>query len=101
MAVTGTNRSRDSSSGIALGYGLDDRGFESREGLRLFLFTIVSRPALGPTQPSVQWVPAALSQGVKRPQSEADHSPPCGAEVEECVELYLHSPIHLHDVALS
>jgi hypothetical protein len=23
---------------------------------------------------------------------EADHSPPSGAEVEECVELYLHSP---------
>jgi hypothetical protein len=23
---------------------------------------------------------------------EADHSPPSSAEVEECVELYLHSP---------
>jgi hypothetical protein len=35
-------------SGIALGYGLDDRGFESRQGLGIFLYT-VSRPALGPT----------------------------------------------------
>jgi hypothetical protein len=31
--------------------------------------------ALGPTQPSIQWVPGALSLGVKRPGREADHSP--------------------------
>jgi hypothetical protein len=31
-------------SGIALGYGLDDRGFESRQGLGIFLFTTASRP---------------------------------------------------------
>jgi hypothetical protein len=30
--------------------------------------------------------------GVKRPGREADHSPPSGAEVKECVELYIHSP---------
>jgi hypothetical protein len=29
--------------------------------------------ALGPTQPSIQWVPGALSLGVKRPGREADH----------------------------
>jgi hypothetical protein len=29
--------------------------------------------------------------GVKRPGREADHPPPSSAEVEECVELYLHS----------
>jgi hypothetical protein len=26
--------------------------------------------------------------GVKRPGRDADHSPPSGAEVKECVELY-------------
>jgi len=26
----------------------------------------VSRPALGPTQPPVQWVPRVLSPGIKR-----------------------------------
>jgi hypothetical protein len=31
---------------------------------------------------------------------EADHSPPSSAKVEECGELYLHSPIHLHGVVL-
>jgi hypothetical protein len=46
----------------------------------------------GLTQPPIQWVPAALSLGVKRPVRKADHSPPSSTEVEECVELYLHSP---------
>jgi hypothetical protein len=50
-------------SGIALGYGLDDRGFESRQGLGIFISTTVSRPALEPTQPPIQWVPVALSLG--------------------------------------
>jgi hypothetical protein len=40
---------------------------------------------------SIQWVPGALSLGIKRPEREADHSLPFSAEVKECVELYLHS----------
>jgi hypothetical protein len=38
---------------MVLGYGLDDRGFESRQGLGIFLFTTESRPALEPTQPPI------------------------------------------------
>jgi hypothetical protein len=37
-------------SGTALGYGLDDRGLESRQELRIYLFTTASRPALGSTK---------------------------------------------------
>jgi hypothetical protein len=48
----------------------------------IFLFTTTSRTALGPTQPPLQWVPGALSVGVKRPGREADHSPPSSAEVK-------------------
>jgi hypothetical protein len=50
-----TIKSRDSSVGIALGYGLDDHvlGFDSRRGLGIFLFTTASRTALEPTQPSI------------------------------------------------
>jgi len=33
-------------------------------------------------QPPIQWVPVALSLGVKRLGREADHSPPSSAEVK-------------------
>jgi hypothetical protein len=68
--------------------------FDFRRGLGIF-FTTASRPALGPTQPPIQWVPGTLSVGVKRLGREANHSPPSSAEIKECVYLYfpsLHTP---------
>jgi hypothetical protein len=66
--------------------------FDSRWWLGIFLFTNMSRMALGLTQPPIQWVPEALSLGVKQPGHEVDHSPPSDVKVKECMELYLHSP---------
>jgi hypothetical protein len=51
-------REPGSSAGIVTDYGLDGPGLNPR---RDEIFR-PSRPALGPTQPSVQWVPG-LSQG--------------------------------------
>jgi hypothetical protein len=61
-------------SGTALDKGLDDRVFESRQGLGISLSTTVSRPALEPTQPPIQGVPGALSLGIKWPVHKANHS---------------------------
>jgi len=79
---------RDGAVGIATGYGLDGPGIESRWGRD---FPHMSRLALGPTQPPIQWVPG-FSPGVKRPGRAVDHSPTSIAEVKERVELYLFSP---------
>jgi hypothetical protein len=62
-----------------MGWTIGVLGFNSRRGLGIFLFTTVSRTALGYTQPHIQ---GALSLGVKRPGSETDHSPPSSAEIK-------------------
>ena len=73
---------------IATGYGLDGPGIESRWERD---FPHPSRPALGATQPPVQWVPC-LSRGKERPGCDADPSHPSGAVGHDRVELYLYSP---------
>ena len=78
---------RDSSVGIATRYGLDGPGIESRWRRD---FPNLSRPALGPTHPPVQWVPGL--SGVRRPGRGADHPPPSKHRGHERVELYLYSP---------
>jgi hypothetical protein len=80
-------------TGIALGYGLDDRVFVSRQGVVIYIIT-ASRPVLGPTQPPIQWVPRALLLGLKWPGREADHSPPPNAEVKDawsCTSIPQHA----------
>jgi hypothetical protein len=63
---------------LATSWTIGVLGFDSRQGLGIFLF---SRPALGPTQPPIQWVQRVLSLGVKRPGRETDHTPASSAEV--------------------
>jgi hypothetical protein len=75
--------------------------FDSRRGLEIFLFTTVSRTALGPTQPPIQWVPGALSLGIKQPERQADHLPPSTAEVKNAWSYTSIPPIRLHGVVLS
>jgi hypothetical protein len=69
--------------GIVTGDELDDRGVGVRVPVGSRIFSKSSRLALRSTQPPVQWVPGALSPGVKRPGREADHSPPTSAEVKK------------------
>jgi hypothetical protein len=72
--------------GISTGYGLDGPGIESRWGRD---FPHVSRPALGLTQPPLQWAPG-LPRGKERPGRGADPSHTSSAVGHERVELYLY-----------
>jgi hypothetical protein len=57
--------------------------FHSRQGQsrNFSFFAAASKPVLGPTQAPIQWVPGALSSGVKRPDREADHSTASSNEI--------------------
>jgi hypothetical protein len=74
--------SRGSSVSIVtdLRTGCPELNFRYEQGY--FIFATAFRPALGPTQPPIQWVPGALSSGVKRQVCEADCSPSFSAEVK-------------------
>jgi hypothetical protein len=56
--------------------------FDSRQEQEIFLFSTASRPALGPTQSLIQWVPGIFPMRIKLPGREADHSAPSSAEVK-------------------
>jgi hypothetical protein len=76
---------RDSSVGIALGCGLDDRGSRVLfpAGAGNFLLHHRVQNGSGTHQASYPVGTRALSLGVQRPGREADPSPPSSAEVKE------------------
>jgi hypothetical protein len=60
----------------------------------------LSRPALGPTQPHIQWVPGALFRGVKRLERKTVHLLPTSAQVKKKLIYTSTSPLCVHGVEL-
>ena len=56
--------------------GLENSGFEIRQGQEIFLFSKKPIAGIWLTQPSSQMVLGSLSSRIKRPGREADNSPP-------------------------
>jgi hypothetical protein len=77
--------SRDSVVGIVTGYGLEDRGVGVRVpvGQEFSLLHVLQTDSVAHPASYIQWVPGALSSGVKRSGREADHSPPTSAEIKK------------------
>jgi hypothetical protein len=95
-------KSRDSSVGIATGYGLDDQRFGVRVPMGARIFTSPCRPDRlgGP--------PSLLSNGYRSlyPRGKAAGVWNWPLTSKECwgqenVGLYIHSPIHIHGVVLN
>jgi hypothetical protein len=81
-----SHKSRDSSVGIALGYGLDDRGSRVRFPAGAGNFSLHYRVQDGSGAHTTSYpvgTRGSFPGGVKRPGREADHSPPSSAEVKE------------------
>jgi hypothetical protein len=96
-------KSRDSSVGIALGYGLDDRGSRVRFSAGAGNFSRHHRVQTGSGAHPASYPVGTRGffPGVKRPGREADHSTPSSAEVKN-VWSYISTPlIRLYGVVLS
>jgi hypothetical protein len=70
-------------------------------GLEIIFYTTMSRTALGPIHPPIQWVLGVLSWGIKQLGHEADHSPASSAKVKVAWSYTSTPPIHLHGMVLS
>jgi len=91
----------DSSVSIVTRLWVGRPGFGSRQGQGYFLFSTASSPVLRPTQHPVQWVPGSPSLQVKRPEGEADYSPPSSAKIKIACSYTCTPPIRLHGVVLN
>jgi hypothetical protein len=96
-------KSRDSTVGIVLGYGLDDRSSRVRFPAGAGNFSLHHRVqnGFGSHSASYPVVPGALSLEVKRPGREADHSPPSSAEAKNAWSYTFTPPVRRHGVVLS
>jgi hypothetical protein len=93
----------DSSVGIVLGYGLDDRGSRARFPAGAGNFSLHHRFQNGSGAHPASYPMSTRDSfpGVKRQGREADHSPPSSAEVKNAWSYISISPIRLHGVVFS
>jgi hypothetical protein len=78
-SASARTRARNSSVGIATGYGMDGPGIESWWGTRFF-----AHVQTGPgAHPASCTMGTGSFPGVKRPGRGADHPPPSSAEVKK------------------
>jgi hypothetical protein len=73
----------------------EESRFNSHLGQEITLFSVMSSPALGPTQSQFQYLPGDISLGLKRAGRETDHSYAVSRLSMRDV-IYFHSPINCH-----
>jgi hypothetical protein len=94
------DESRYDSVGMAAGYGLDDRMFGVRFPAGAGDFSLRHRVQIR-SQPPIQWLPGALSLGVKRPGRETSHHLRLVPRSKNAWSYTSTPPILLHGVVLN
>jgi len=81
-------------------YGLDNLGFDFRQGEEVLMFSKNPRPAVRHTQPPAHWKPVFFFflPGVKQPGCEVKHSHSSSTEVMNEWSCTYTPPIYLHGV---
>lgn len=74
------------------GWTFEEFWFVSRHKEGIYLSYKAFRPALGPTQPLIQWEPRTFTLDVQRSKYEAEHSSPFSTVIKRAWSLFLHSP---------
>jgi len=75
--------------------------FPAGAAMEFCLFAIMSRLALGTTQPPIQWIQGAITLGVKWAGYEAEHSCPTKAKAKNVWNYTSTPPICLHGMVLN
>jgi len=75
--------------------------FIFRQEQKILPFATASTLDLWPTQSPIQYVPWTFSPEVKRPEREADHSPPSSAEIKNVWSYISPLSISLHGLVLN
>jgi hypothetical protein len=83
---------RDSSVGVVTRLQDGRPCFDIHQVYGFVLFATTCRLSLGTTQPSLQWIPGAISPGVKQPGREANNSPRSSVEIKNTLSYTSTSP---------
>jgi hypothetical protein len=76
-------------------------GVRFQRGARDFSLLIIVQPGSGACPASCPMRKSGSFPGVKRPEQQADHSPPTSAEVENACSYTSNPSIRLHGVVLN
>jgi hypothetical protein len=97
LTIQTHHRSQDNVVNIAATPWADQSGLDSGKGQGIFLFSKMSKSALGPIQLPAKWVPETLSLVIKWPGHEVNYSSQLELRLNMSGAIYFY-PIRRHSL---